>query len=213
MSQPLESLVTACIGYTAGLRDRQLACCLRSIPVDAITMDHGGGVWNRSRALNNGIRQAKTPYVATTDCDILFSTRFWRAVEVALVKDHYLLLSEAWGIVSKGLYPRPRGREGQGGFCLFPKSVWEDLGGYDEQYQFWGAEDNDWVFRVEAYTQKKFSWLEDLPSSSPLEPRIYHQWHPKVTWDPLSDEERMYEQNRIRLAMTRDGKLPLVRNR
>lgn len=138
-----------------------------------------GRPWNRAHALNIGIRLARSELVMTADIDLLFSEFSLKRMidgydgKVALHAGCYLLPEgfDNWNELSshKSRYGKPC-KEALG-ILLLPKCVFEEVGGFDEFYQFWGAEDEDLGSRLDMIGyERQFLNIDDYP--------LYHQWHP-----------------------------------
>lgn len=139
-----------------------------------------GRPWNRAHALNIGVRLAQAELVVTTDIDLIFSEFSLKKMvdgydrKVALHATCYYLPSDfdRWDNLfsRKSEYGKPN-RYSLGLLMLLPKSVYLSLGGFDEFYQFWGAEDEDIENRLNKIGfETKFIDIDDFP--------LYHQWHP-----------------------------------
>jgi glycosyltransferase involved in cell wall biosynthesis len=143
-------------------------------------------IWNRSRALNTGIRAATQHYVLCTDVDIIFSPDFLatavaeqhQAADQALVVCRCLDLpssvpEQIWEqadypwLLSNGL---ERNKLGTGACQMAPRTFFHRLRGYDERYVFWGMEDNDFRFRSRRSGMPE-RWMHHRTS-------MLHQWHP-----------------------------------
>jgi glycosyltransferase involved in cell wall biosynthesis len=146
------------------------------------------GVWNRSKALNYGIRHASTPYVFCTDVDMIFSPNFIQEMQLHLKEDAFLISRCNDLPESVGLHPWQQSdfgtlkqqsaiRETQGtGACQVAlKSFFEEIRGYDEAFEFWGSEDTDLRRRARKYGLKEYC----------LSPKatMLHQWHPTTKND------------------------------
>lgn len=127
--------------------------------------------WNKCRALNYGAKTAKTPFVVTTDADMLYQGN-----PLQYCLDNYqdktmYHIETYWlpknGDKRKSIYA---GHDNSGGFQFIAKSAFEEVGGYDERMLYWGVEDLDFPDRLKkiGYTQV---WLPDAF-------KLYHQWHP-----------------------------------
>ncbi len=143
-------------------------------------------IWNRSKALNIGIRSARGRYVFCTDADMIFSPDFVQALAdaqerhrgQAMVMCRCRDLSETvpeqpW---ERDDFPRLldqasfRERLGTGACQMASKERVGALRGYDEGYKFWGLEDTDMRFRAAraGFTE---AWVHD-------DTAMLHQWHP-----------------------------------
>ena len=198
-----------CVPYSRGHREdafKTFRDSLRGWSGTISVASHGEGRWNRSRALNRAIEQIKMPKrnVMVTDADTLSSPMLLTSICVLCSTGHDMLLGEVFGSPS-GLW---RGRAGMGGCCVFPRYLWEAIGGFDEEYEVWGQEDNDFVFRAEKFSGRRFEWIEDL---IPWVLPPIHLDHPAPDYGV--DDIGALMANRNRLAMTKDGTLPIVRPR
>jgi glycosyltransferase involved in cell wall biosynthesis len=174
------------------------------------TQRGGHNRWNRSAALNAGIRQgAKGKYILTTDADILFHPKTIETVvnsmeEVGSDEKVYGLvqcrdlpesmpkedLSEwPWDIMEVECSMRPPW--GMGGCALFPRTFLDHVQGYDERLEWWGGEDNDLALRAEK-SGLQIHWVEHP------EARIYHLWHTKALekWKEDSRFQEVWANNR-----------------
>lgn len=155
-------------------------------------------MWNKSHALNLGIKQSKADYICTIDCDMIltkdilnkivcqlgentaiFNTNV-RRIDLEDIKDNYkemLEKSRSWFAEgSRGnIYSAANG-----GIQIFPKKWIEKIGGYDEGIGlYWGAMDN----RV--YEQAKGLGMSIVDLNLPM----FHQEHKNMKEANLPDEE------------------------
>lgn len=139
-----------------------------------------GWPWNRSRALNIGIRLAQTKYVMTSDIDLIFDPEFISLAmkeadeNSALHSTCYYLPKHfrKWSKISSLTHSFKQSLPNALGLMLLlAKENYEKIGGFDEFYQFWGAEDRDIEHRLNM-SGVKTKWLN---SSEAI---LYHQWHP-----------------------------------
>ncbi len=139
---------------------------------------HSEGLpWNRSHALNIGVRLAKTPYIFTADIDLVFAPNFVEHLlhltneEDAVFMPCYLThekFSDWDNIFDYRNFPKTT-VQGKG-LSLIKKELLEEIHGYDEFYNFWGREDNDLYKRLEL--------LGVAPKFIDEPCLMYHQWHP-----------------------------------
>jgi|GEM_PF-1583553 len=127
--------------------------------------------WNKCRALNYGAKIAKTPFIVTTDADMLYeSNPFQYCLDNYQDKAMYHM-ETYWlpknGDKRKSIYA---GHGNSGGFQFIDRRAFDEIGGYDERMLYWGLEDLDFPDRLKkiGYTQL---WLPDTF-------KLYHQWHP-----------------------------------
>ncbi|MCF8069579.1 MAG: glycosyltransferase family 2 protein [Desulfobacterales bacterium] len=142
-----------------------------------------GMPWNRSHALNSGIKIATGKYILLGDIDLIYSsnfiTSFYKKLnsDIQFYKPVYWLpeFFEDWSNLNQHLTTFPHsGFSGKGGVHIIKKDILLKIKGFDEFYCFWGVEDRDLNARTEALGIKT-EWLslEDAP--------VYHQWHPFVS--------------------------------
>jgi len=139
--------------------------------------------FNKSRALNIGIRASKSDYIMTTDIDFIFSPNVIQEVESRL-NDKTFVLSEA-GYMPNTNITLPFDWDEMGGLvsdvahCLSPGTIqaahrqfWFDVHGYDEQFDggLGGMDDDMWI-RGKRYGLE----LVWIPFGEMF---CLHQWHP-----------------------------------
>ncbi|AWK02992.1 glycosyl transferase [Flavobacterium crocinum] len=145
--------------------------------VEYIHSFHNNQPWSRSKAINIGLRFTKTEYVFIADIDIIFHHNFIAHLfELKKENDNiyfqvgYLSEDESkklkefdnYNITSKSI---PEGK----GLSLFNLNCLLAIGGFDEFFHFWGAEDEDVHSRL------------IIAGFSPIfynhEILLLHQWH------------------------------------
>lgn len=138
---------------------------------------HNNQPWSRSKAINIGLRFSQTDYVFIADIDIIFHSEF-----IAILfelknenKNIYFQVGyldeyesknfkkfENYNIATKSI------PEGQG-LSFFKLDSLLKIGGFDEFFHFWGAEDEDVHLRLlNAGFSSRFYDSEIL---------LLHQWH------------------------------------
>lgn len=133
--------------------------------------------WSRSKAINIGLRQTETDYVFVADIDIIFHHSFIRRL-YELKNEHQNIyfqvgyLSQQESLVIKNFenyaidstsIPEAKG------LSFFKLNDLMQIGGFDEFFHFWGAEDEDVHNRLQnAGFFSKFYNEEIL---------LLHQWH------------------------------------
>ena len=140
--------------------------------------------WNRSHALNTGLRLAQGEYVLFGDIDLIYAPSVLSEL-TAKVNDKTQVYSKVYLLEEKfdqweqlneiDLQTITISTEtGRGGVHIVKKMVLESINGYDEYYCFWGVEDRDLSFRLEK-TGVTTIWLdaEKYP--------VFHQWHPDAS--------------------------------
>lgn len=138
-----------------------------------------GLLWNKSNALNIGIKSAVGEYVVIADIDVVFGREFLQKVTGYLTPGIFtthnaFYLTEEFKIKDIAtLFPSGpinAVTENFIGVCIAGKDAFVRINGYDEYYLLWGAEDIDIINRLELVGEKR------VHLSSKAMP-IYHQWH------------------------------------
>jgi len=161
---------------------------------------HKGLLWNKSKALNYGIKKASTPYVLTADIDLLFAKNTVELCEsLKSTNDFYLFkigyLSEKTtaSLTINSLFDtlHPTHVGNTFGIGLYPKKSLECVHGLDEFFHFYGAEDEDLNARLmlSGVQQNQMDYMLFL-----------HQWHPRYPRrkdKKLSLKPRLYKAERL----------------
>ncbi len=161
---------------------------------------HQGLLWNKSKALNYGIRQAKGNYILINDVDVLVHPQ---AIEIFLK----LCAPEAFSLFKIGYLPesvslvkvkttpfnelQPGHTGDTFGIGLFPKDALEQVHGLDEFFHFYGSEDEDLNARLQN-TGFKMHREDQL--------LFLHLWHPRYPQKKdkqLTIQPRLYNAQRI----------------
>ncbi len=146
--------------------------------------DTRGRNWNRSHALNTGIKRASGEFIITTDVDIIYPADF---IEVCSAKANHKKLMHAKAyylpesftdyenIASLEPSKIPDTKPGQEtalGLCqMVSAEKFKAINGFDEYFRIWGVEDID-VNRRLKMLGMEMEWIEldEIP--------LIHQWHP-----------------------------------
>ncbi len=164
------------------------------------------GLWNRSRALNIGIKRARGKFTLCTDVDMVFAPNFLRAL---LDKQQELdgrgLLLCQYHDLGPETESRPIGEDdlealrssatmrptyGMGG-CQCAETAWfHRVRGFDQKYTFWGVEDNDLTVRAK-HDGRIVDWVTERTF-------LLHQWHRTQK----NDRPWLTKMNRWRLKLT-----------
>lgn len=164
------------------------------------------GLWNRSRALNIGVKRATGRFTLCTDVDMVMAPTFLRVLmdEQDALGGRGLLLCQ-----SRDLGPETEGKVielseyetylrmtsmrptyGMGG-CQCAETNWfHSVRGYDEKYTYWGAEDADLVRRAER-DGRIVQWVTEKTA-------MMHQWHQTTKYD----KPWLVKKNQWRFALT-----------
>jgi glycosyltransferase involved in cell wall biosynthesis len=132
-----------------------------------------GQFWNRSRSLNFGISKSAAEFVFTCDIDFVFHPHFISHLKQE--KDRATAKYFRVGFMTKGQTSAGGSvshysDEDAVGAMLLSKEVLQEIGGFDENFEIWGLEDNDLKHRIEKspYPIKFSGGSND----------IFHVWHP-----------------------------------
>jgi glycosyltransferase involved in cell wall biosynthesis len=164
-------------------------------------------LWNRSRALNVGLRAARGEHVMCTDVDMVFHPKFLATVvaRIEMRQDAAMVVcrcrdlpesvpEQRWETADyAALEAKASFRQAMGtGACqAASKRFFERVRGYDERYVYWGFEDKDMVARAER-AGLSLEWIHDDTS-------MLHQWHPRMSEDKLFWKYH----NKLRFYLTR----------
>jgi len=158
-----------------------------------------GMPWNRSHSLNTGARVANGEYLLFGDVDVLYYKNFLETL--IQYKDEKLQIYNTMNLLPEGfsdwdnLENKPlnftnHGTDAKGPAFFVKKEYFEQVGGFDEFYCFWGQEDEDLYQRLLKVGIRDL-WL--IKQTSPM----YHQWHeivsdqkkgffPEKWWDDMN---------------------------
>ena len=142
----------------------------RLLPVNLIEVKNNTKIFNKCRALNIGLKQAKTKYVLFSDIDCIFSNNFINETIKALQKNKKIIVLSQKIDLDKTNKETNLHEPSASGSCIAIKTNWaKKVHGFDEIYTFWGREDNDFVNRA---MQDGF---EDIWITNKI--KLWHQWH------------------------------------
>jgi len=185
--------------------------------------------WSRSRALNAAARAAvesefsRPDWLAFTDADMLFPRLWFPAAERAMGSSPpWLWVTPSRDLPAWAMEPAHARRletyddedlhaltvehppTGEGGAMLVPRAWFARVGGFDEFYRGWGAEDNDLTLRAR--------W-DGLPVERLPDAWVAHQHHsreasPELWAKVLANRAYLAE----RVAEAEEGRPSIARN-
>lgn len=137
-----------------------------------------GMFWNRSHALNTGIRRAKGEITVLWDIDLMVEPAFLQKLEEQIdyrntFTTHrcYYLPEDATQENYKQESLLGRSQHAYVGLCTVATDVLQQIEGFDEFFQVWGVEDEDLYKRLAEKDLQRIMINAD-------ETAVYHQWHP-----------------------------------
>lgn len=161
---------------------------------------HPGLLWNKSKALNYGIKQAKGAYVLINDVDVILHPMALAKFETLcsptsfnLFKIGYLSESVSLEQVRTSTFEKlkPSHIGNTFGIGLFPKTALERVCGLDVFFHFYGSEDEDLNARL---------LLAGFQVQQENQVHFLHLWHPrypKKKDKQLTVSPRLYNAQRI----------------
>jgi predicted glycosyltransferase involved in capsule biosynthesis len=175
-----------------------------------------GKKFERARLNNAGIRNAKYPYIMTTDVDMFFAKEFV-ATLIKHLEPHVFIESRTmyWkppianAIYSGEIDPfedleavkvgRIKKRTTAGGCQCAHIKQWEKVRGFDETMIQWGSEDYDLYLRISHVTSETI-WMGERRESI----MVFHQPHYKSKEQVLDDLKHQNE-NKKTLILSRQN--------
>lgn len=149
----------------------------------AIRVDEGAEFFNLSRARNFGAVATPDPIVVFVDADVVLQNYFLDAATYAIRENAAAVTYPNWTRAGRGI-------------CAVHAEAFRAVRGYDEAFEGWGAEDVDFVGRVEniARSQKfgaqAFRILE-------------HDDSARTEFYRIKDKEESNRKNQQRMALSR----------
>lgn len=141
-----------------------------------------GYLWNKSNAINIGIKVAKGKNIIIADIDLVFLEDYLEKISTH-VKDgsfitHSVLYSKEKVILNKlselsNIKDYSIFTEAFNGACVASREILIKIRGYDEYYLVWGVEDDDIIKNLENEGELRIQLnASEIP--------IFHQWHPSI---------------------------------
>ncbi len=115
-------------------------------------------LWNKSKALNYGIKQTDSPYIFIADVDLIFHPDTMQLFKKLACEDKFFLFNlghldktESEKLTNNYNFEdlRPTGVGKVNGMILAPKQAFLSVNGLDEFFHFYGSEDEDLFARME----------------------------------------------------------------
>ena len=138
-----------------------------------------GQLWNKSRAINIGLRNCSTPYFLMGDIDLLYHPGMIGKCK-RLMEQHKVVYFQ-YGFLGKNETEKSTGFDESQiefmgnsevtGTTLFQTEILKSVNGYDEFYHGWGAEDTDVHHRLKNAGYRVHFYDEEI--------LVKHQWHSK----------------------------------
>lgn len=141
------------------------------------TLETARLLWNKSRALNYGIKKAGSPYIFIADVDLIFNPKSTELLKKLADPKKFFLFKlgylDHWESKKlSGSYSfeslKPSRFGDVNGMILAPKEAFLEVNGLDEFFHFYGAEDEDLFARMENADYKRE--VDDHAY-------FYHNWH------------------------------------
>lgn len=143
------------------------------------------GPWNRSRAINLGVRATTAPIVVTSDADLVFPQNFTETVLGLLdtyvgrevyayapmmdLPESITIDLDDYEADYKRLLAVAKERVWSRGNVIFSRALFERMRGWEEAYEIWGCEDNDFFDRA----KRSGAAVVDLKGVT----SYLHHWH------------------------------------
>lgn len=153
---------------------------------DVLTADSTHDDFNRSEARNRGVEMTESEVAVIIDADNYIPlNQIWQAITKAHSHDTLVKPFRWFGYITEdstnnfydlfesGLeyhpaYIGPAVRGFTGGAYVMKKSLWQEIGGMDEGFVGWGAEDDAFHLKIEG----------TLGSVKTIDGQDYHLYHP-----------------------------------
>lgn len=138
-------------------------------------------LWNKSKALNYGIKKAKGSFIFIADVDLIFHPNtigFLYSIAVPekffLFSLNYLDMRESGKLENSNIFSdlKPKRKGKVNGMILVSTPALKEVWGLDEFFHFYGGEDEDLFARLESAGYERKLCDTDY---------FLHQWHPSFS--------------------------------
>lgn len=131
--------------------------------------------WNKCRAINYGAKQSTTPFIVTSDVDMIYTSNPFQWC-LDNYEDKTIYHIPTYWLPKNGNEKKARyaGVGNSGGFLFSSKEAFEDIGGYDEGFLYWGPEDVDFPNRLKQIGYKQIWLPNDFH-------KLFHVWHKSLS--------------------------------
>lgn len=139
---------------------------------ELIEVKNNTQIFNSGRALNIGFRKVKTPYIITTDADVLLSSQVIEKTVKYLKAENCIVFCQRFDLNQDGTIGLMH-QKAAIGTLIGMKTDWIfKIKGVDEHFEGYGGWDNDMKVRAEQ-DGLKVIWLNEVEKVV-----ILHIWHP-----------------------------------
>jgi len=161
-------------------------------------------IWNKSHALNIGIRKSSSDWIGVIDCDIILSPDFFKKIKEHLKENSFIYSNRVKRIEKftnykesiKESFDWHENKDYQsavGGIQIFPREWIIKNRGYDETLNYWGGMDT-YLFKLAEISNLKISNINSI---------LLHQEHENKKEEQLEDEKERIVAKKLRLERTR----------
>lgn len=147
-------------------------------------------IFNSGRALNIGFKQVKTPYIITTDGDVLLSSQVVEKAMDYLTHADCIVFCQRFDLNENGTIGKMHPKNAIGTFLGFSKEWILKINGVDEYFEGYGGWDNDMKHRAEA-DKLEVIWLNELENIV-----ILHMWHTTRVHIKMGENIKYLKQNK-----------------
>ncbi|NNM55442.1 MAG: glycosyltransferase [Spirochaetales bacterium] len=145
--------------------------------------------FSKAKAVNVAVKETKLPWILHVDADMVFFQTQLEALVGYLDESQVLLAESYWPQSSRQKPKNGKVFRSPGVFLLLHRNWFERLDGFCESFEFWGAEDSEWLDRL-ILAGCRPRWL------TTQEITLYHSWHTRENsriYRPYTAETRALE--------------------